>query len=111
MSTTDPSQSTRMATEVRGRTADSFRTRREALDETKASFLTTELWLTLGGVAALIIVYNVADNTSLDLWRTCLLSTVLGGAYMFSRGLAKSGSPRARWEDQRADSAHMTDRY
>jgi hypothetical protein len=60
--------------------------------ETKPSFMTTELWAALGGVAALIIVYNLADNASLDLWRTCLLATVLGTAYIVSRGFAKSGS-------------------
>jgi hypothetical protein len=104
MSVTDPSQPTATTpvttTQVRGRAADSFTSRRE-LDETKASFLTTELWFTLLGVAALIVVYNVADDASLDLWRTCLLATVLGAAYLFSRGLAKSGSPRGRWYDDR----------
>ena len=44
--------------------------------ETKPSFMTTELWAALGGVAALIIVYNLADNavsTSGEpaSWRPC----------------------------------------
>lgn len=60
--------------------------------ETKPSFMTTELWAAILGVAALVVVYNAADNPSLDLWRTCLLATVMGTAYILSRGLAKSGS-------------------
>ena len=60
--------------------------------ETKASLKTTELWLTLAGIAALIVAYNVADDDSLGLWRTALLCTALGAAYIVSRGFAKSGS-------------------
>ena len=60
--------------------------------ETKPSFMTTEFWAMLAGIAALVIVYNVADNPSLDLWRTCLLATIIATAYIVSRGFAKSGS-------------------
>jgi len=71
--------------------------------ETKGSFKTTELWLTLAGVAALIVLYNVADDPSLDLWRTALLCTALGVAYIISRGLAKGGTVdrRVRTNDRR----------
>jgi hypothetical protein len=64
------------------------------LDETKASFKTTEMWAAIVGVVALIVVYNVSSDLSLDLFRACLLCTVLGAAYIVSRGLAKSGSPQ-----------------
>jgi hypothetical protein len=66
--------------------------RRWAADETKASFKTTELWAAIIGVVALIIVYNASSDLSLDLFRACLLCTVLGAAYIVSRGFAKSGS-------------------
>ena len=67
-------------------------------DETKASFKTTELWAAIVGVVALIIVYNASSDLSLDLFRACLLCTVLGSAYIISRGLAKSGSRPERHE-------------
>jgi hypothetical protein len=49
------------------------------------------------GIAALILIYNVADDPSLDLWRTCLLATIGASAYFISRGLAKSGSRNEHW--------------
>ena len=85
--------------EVRGTTSDSFRDARPTVKETKASFATTEFWAMLAGIAALIVLYNVRDDPSLDLWRTCVLATVIGSAYMISRGLAKSGSRIERWND------------
>jgi hypothetical protein len=60
--------------------------------ETKPSPKTTELWLTLAGIVVLTIVYNAARDTSLNLFRTCLLGTIGVAAYLVSRGLAKSGS-------------------
>lgn len=66
--------------------------RRWAADETKASFKTTELWAAIIGVVALIIVYSDSSDLSLDLFRACLLCTVLGAAYIVSRGFAKSDS-------------------
>jgi hypothetical protein len=73
---------------------------RWSADETKSSFKTTELWAAIIGVVALIVVYNASDDLSLDLFRTCLLSTVLGAAYIVSRGLAQSGSrpERSDWD-------------
>jgi hypothetical protein len=61
-------------------------------DETKASFKTTELWAAIVGVVLLVVVYNASSDLSLDLFRACLLCTVLGAAYIVSRGFAKSGS-------------------
>src|SRR5688572_15459327 len=63
-----------------------------ALRETKPSFMTTEFWAMLAGIATLIVLYNVTDNPDLTLWRTCLLCTVIASAYIVSRGWAKSAS-------------------
>ena len=60
--------------------------------ETKPSFMTTEFWAMLAGIAALVVLYNVTDNPDLTLWRTCLLCTVIASAYIVSRGWAKSAS-------------------
>src|SRR5712671_5605719 len=70
--------------------------------ETKSSFKTTELWATIVGVAALIVVYNASSDLSLDLFRACLLCTLLGVAYIVSRGFAKSGSrpEHPDWDDR-----------
>jgi hypothetical protein len=94
----DPTE-TRASTEVRGRTTDTFAQRWATIKETKPSFLTTEFWLTLGGIAALIVLYNVTDNPSFDLWRMCLLCSLIGTAYIVSRGLAKSGSTRRAYDE------------
>jgi len=40
----------------------------------------------------LAVIYNASSDASFDLFRACLLSTVLGAAYIVSRGFAKSGS-------------------
>jgi hypothetical protein len=85
--------------EVRGRTSDSFRREHHA-KETKGSLKTSELWLALAGIAALIALYNITDDESLDLWRTCLLCTAIGVAYIVSRGFAKSGSRTERWSSR-----------
>ena|SRR5687768_15800307 len=68
------------------------------LRETKPSFITTEFWAMVLGIAALIAVYNWADNPDLTLWRTCLLCTTIASAYIVSRGWAKSGSHDDRLE-------------
>ena len=73
MSTMSDPSDTRTAAEVRARTSDTFAERLASIKETKPSFMTTEFWLTIIGVAALIVLYNYTDNPSLDLWRTCLL--------------------------------------
>ena len=64
--------------------------------ETKPAFLTTEFWFAAGGIAALIVIYLVADDPDLDLFRTALLATLIGVAYIVSRGLAKAGSRTTR---------------
>ena len=94
MSVTD---SGRVRTEVRGRTTDSFR----ELRETKPSFMTTEFWAMLIGVVAIVVIYNAAADTSLNLFRASLLATSLAVGYMISRGLAKAGSHDAHWNNDR----------
>lgn len=80
---------------MRGRSDDSFGWR-ERMRETKPSFATTEFWAMILGLAAVVVIYNVSDDASLDLWRACLLGTIIGTAYIVSRGLAKSGSHDSR---------------
>ncbi len=90
-------------TEVRGRATDTFRESRpvRAMRETKVSFLTTEFWAMVAGIAALVVLYNVTDNPDMTLWRTALLCTVIASAYIVSRGWAKSGSHDDRVERDR----------
>jgi len=83
-----------------GEQADTRLHRDKVQRETKASFLTTEFWAMVAGVVVLIATYNMSKDPSLDLFRTCLLSTVLAAAYIVSRGWAKSGSTD-HWDDRR----------
>jgi hypothetical protein len=73
--------------------------------ETKPSPKTTELWLTLVGIAVLVVIYHASRDASLNLFRACLLGTIGVAAYVVSRGLAKSGShddaDRARFDETR----------
>ena len=90
-----------METSIRDRSDTEFQTGMWSADETKASFKTTELWAAIIGVVLLVVVYNASSDLSLDLFRACLLCTVLGAAYVVSRGFAKSGSrpERSDWDD------------
>jgi hypothetical protein len=74
----------------RERHTDTFRA--PSWRETKPSPRTTELWLTLAGFAVLAVIYNASRDASLDLFRACVLGTVIAAAYIVSRGLAKAGS-------------------
>jgi len=86
---------------------DSGRISTRKVRETKPAFLTTEFWFALGGIAALIAVYVIKDDPSLDLFRTALLATLIGVAYIVSRGLAKAGSRTTRQpEDPRIAVGH-----
>jgi len=60
--------------------------------ETKPSPKTSELWIAVIGVAVLAVVYNASRDASLDLFRACLLGTMITAAYIVSRGFAKAGS-------------------
>ena len=99
MSTTDPNKASTAArvAEFREEPVRVHRADR-VLRETKPSFMTTEFWAMVVGIATLVVLYNATDNPDLTLWRTCLLSTVVASAYIVSRGWAKSGSHDDRVE-------------
>jgi hypothetical protein len=68
-------------------------------DETKWAPLTTEFW----AMALLIVLILVAAaiSDSLDDIRAWTLVTVIGAAYILSRGIAKAGSDRAGFARRR----------
>jgi hypothetical protein len=70
-----------------------------AHDETKWAPLTTEFWAMVGLIAAILIAAAVSD--SLDDRRAWLLVTVIGAAYIVSRGIAKAGSERGGFARRR----------
>jgi hypothetical protein len=83
-----------------GRTATAPRgTARVTRDETKPSFLTTEFYVFVGTVAAVLIAVATADN--FDAPRAWTLVAALAIGYMVSRGLAKSGSAHGNRDDAR----------
>jgi hypothetical protein len=61
-------------------------------DETKWAPLTTEFWAMVALIGAVLIAAAVSD--SLDDIRAWTLVTVIGAAYIVSRGIAKAGSER-----------------
>jgi hypothetical protein len=78
-------------TTARGRQATVRReTGRITRDETKPSFLTTELYAFVATVAAILIAAAQADN--FDAPRAWTLVAAVAIGYVVSRGLAKSGS-------------------
>ena len=70
---------------------------RFGMDETKASFKTTEFWAMVGVIAAILIASAVSD--SLDDVRAWTLVAAVAIGYMLSRGLAKSGTKYSGGED------------
>ena len=89
MTATDPRT---IQSNERGTRSETLSRPTRVWQETKASPKTTELWFMVAGIAALFVIYNAAADTSLDLFRACLLGTVLAAAYIVSRGFAKAGS-------------------
>jgi hypothetical protein len=61
-----------------------------AHDETKWAPLTTEFWAMLVLIIAVLIATAVSD--SLNDVRAWTLATIIGAAYIISRGIAKAGS-------------------
>jgi hypothetical protein len=59
-------------------------------EETKPSFLTTELYAFVASVAGILIAVAQADNFEAPRAWTLVAAVAIG--YMISRGLAKSGS-------------------
>jgi hypothetical protein len=63
---------------------------RSELDETKASFQSTELGVIVAAVIGALATTAQLDN--MDAWHAWRLVTALAIGYMVSRGLAKAGS-------------------
>ena len=61
-----------------------------AHDETRWSVLTTEFWAML--ILAGVLLIAAAASDSFDDNRAWTLVTIIGAAYIISRGLAKSGT-------------------
>jgi hypothetical protein len=73
------------------------RTARRLATETKQAFKTTEFWAMVALVVAILIAGNSIESAEggPDVFaadKVWLYITILGSAYMISRGLAKSGS-------------------
>jgi hypothetical protein len=88
------------------------RATRRLATETKQAFKTTEFWAMVALVVAILIAGNAieAEEGGPDIFsadKVWLYITILGSAYMISRGLAKSGSGEPYWPDgtneERAD--------
>jgi hypothetical protein len=62
-----------------------------AHDESRWALLTTEFWTML--LLAAVLLVSAAISDSFDDNRAWTLVTVIGAAYILSRGLAKSGTP------------------
>ena len=74
--------------------------------ETKNAFKTTEFWVYLAFLLAVLIAGTVDDAEGSafgadDVW---LFATIVTGAYLISRGLAKSGSRDPYWDAPNAGS-------
>jgi len=80
-----------------GDTAATGRPRRRLSTETKSGFKTTELWIYLAAVAAVLIASDLVGRTAShgDYFRAdraWLYIVILTVGYLVSRGFAKSGS-------------------
>ncbi|MEA2331259.1 MAG: hypothetical protein QOH58_1397 [Thermoleophilaceae bacterium] len=72
--------------------------------ETKQAFKTTEFWAMVALVVAILIAGNAIESEEggPDIFaadKVWLYITILGSAYMISRGLAKAGSREPYWPD------------
>ena len=81
--------------------------------ETKHAFKTTEFWVYIGLLIALLIAGTVDNSEGSqfgadDVW---LYATLLTIGYLISRGLAKSGSRDPYWDrPDSSDGGSLTDR-
>ena len=73
------------------------RVRRVGVDETKAAFKTTEFLAYFATVAGVLIASAIDD--SIDARLAWILVSALAIGYLFSRGLAKSGSHHREGSD------------
>jgi hypothetical protein len=98
-----------------GRTGGALsRATRRLATETKQAFKTTEFWAMVALIVAVLIAGNSIESAEggPDVFaadKVWLYITILGSAYMISRGLAKSGSREPYYPDgsnqERPDSA------
>ena len=65
--------------------------------EARPGFITTEFWLTLAGVAALIILAFAVDEVGDRFGLGCATAVLV--AYVLSRGIAKAGSSEVTRRD------------
>ena len=80
------------------------RATRRLATETKQAFKTTEFWAMLALIVAILIAGNAIESEEggPDVFaadKVWLYITILGSAYMISRGLAKSGSREPYFPD------------
>ena len=80
------------------------RATRRLATETKQAFKTTEFWAMVALIVAILIAGNTIESEEggPDIFaadKVWLYITILGSAYMISRGLAKSGSREPYWPD------------
>ncbi|MEA2419271.1 MAG: hypothetical protein QOE60_1477 [Thermoleophilaceae bacterium] len=80
------------------------RATRRLATETKQAFKTTEFWAMVALVVAILIAGNSIESAEggPDIFaadKVWLYITILGSAYMISRGLAKSGSREPYFPD------------
>ena len=67
---------------------------RERTPETKTFLGTSEFWVTVAAIAALVVIWIANHHSTLTLFRACLLGTIVVSTYVLSRGFAKAGSQR-----------------
>jgi hypothetical protein len=80
------------------------RATRRLATETKQAFKTTEFWARVALVVAILIAGNSIESAEggPDIFaadKVWLYVTILGSAYMISRGLAKAGSREPYWPE------------
>jgi hypothetical protein len=79
---------------------------RRLATETKQAFKTTEFWVYVVAVLAVVIAGTVDDSegTEFGADKVWLYVTLLTIGYMIARGLAKAGSRDPYWDDPNATS-------
>ena len=59
--------------------------------ETKPFVKTSEFWMTVVGIIAVLVAGYVIKDPAFKLFRAWMLATVIASAYIVSRGIAKAG--------------------